>query len=45
MDQKVKNTLQKVLKAKQLKEEKLRKEQEPKKPVVSDYKLIAQSFL
>jgi len=44
MNEKVKNTVQKVLKAKKLKEETVKKEQQ-KKVVISDYKLIAQSFL
>lgn len=44
MNEKVKNTLQKVLKAKKLKEETVKKEQQ-KNVVISDYKLIAQSFL
>jgi|TARA_R110000868_G_scaffold8843_10_gene45115 hypothetical protein len=44
MNEKVKNTLQKVLKSKKLKEEADKKEQQ-KKIFVSDYRLIAQSFL
>ena len=43
MNEKVKNTLQKVLKAKKLKEDAVKKAQP--KPYVSDYKLLAQSFL
>ena len=44
MNEKVQNTLQKVLKAKKLKEESVKKQQQ-KKVIVSDYRLIAQSFL
>lgn len=45
MNDKVKNTLNKVIKYKKLKEEKLRKEQIKKLPQPSSYKIIAQSFI
>jgi hypothetical protein len=45
MNDKVKNTLKKVLDAKKLKEEKVRKEQLKNQPRPSSYKIITQSFL
>jgi hypothetical protein len=45
MNQKVKTTLQKVLRAKKLKEEKLRRETAPKTAPVSDYKILATIYL